>query len=65
MSEEPVILPFEDRNLRGEYRKYFSQKRKNYQVLLAGSPRAMGLFSPGRRNLDAGTVQHPGAFPLL
>jgi hypothetical protein len=38
MSEGPVLLPFEDRSLRGEYRKYFIQKRKNNQVMLRDLP---------------------------
>lgn len=41
---ESVLLSFEDRNMSGEYRDYFIQKRKNYEVAIRDIPELWNCF---------------------
>jgi hypothetical protein len=41
---EKALLPFEDRNMNGEYREYFIQKRKNYEVVIRDIPELWDCF---------------------
>jgi len=41
---EPILLPFEDKNLREPYREYFTTKRKNYQAVVRDVPELWDCF---------------------
>ncbi|HLQ51346.1 MAG TPA: hypothetical protein VK129_07590 [Terriglobales bacterium] len=41
---DPILLPFEDGNLREPYREYFTTKRKNYQHIIATAPELWDCF---------------------
>jgi hypothetical protein len=41
---EKVLLSFEDRNMSGEYRDYFIEKRKNYEVVIRDIPELWSCF---------------------
>jgi hypothetical protein len=42
--DDPILLPDEDKNLRGEYREYFITKRKNYLAVVRDLPELWDCF---------------------
>jgi hypothetical protein len=42
--DDPVLLPAEDKNLRGEYREYFITKRKNHLAVVRDLPELWDCF---------------------
>jgi hypothetical protein len=44
MTDETVLLPFEESKLYGKYREYFITKRKNYRIVLRDLPEIWNCF---------------------
>lgn len=44
MSDKEILLAFEDKNMRGEYRNYFVAKRTNYFASIQGFPELWDCF---------------------